>query len=161
MDKRRIPSDLNLVLGVWLIVAPFALGYAYFEAAMWNSIVVGLLVAAFAAWRGFGHAGGWAAWANVILGAWLLASPWMFGHAAIQAALFNDVIVGAAIGALALASAFALRHNEETWGKGQVFASAEPDERDRFMAERARHDHLGHEDLSGEYHTIDRDEWRR
>jgi hypothetical protein len=39
-----------LALGAWLIVAPFLLGYATMPAAMWNSIIVGLLVGADSVW---------------------------------------------------------------------------------------------------------------
>lgn len=142
MEKKRIPSDLNVVLGLWLVAAPFLLGYAFFAPAMWNSIVVGVAVAAMAAWRAFGHAGAWAAWGNLFLGAWLMVSPWMYDYTALNAAVLNDVLVGGAIAILALVSVFALRHNEERWQKGQVFASAEPEGRDPFMAEKDTHDHM-------------------
>jgi hypothetical protein len=39
-----------LALGAWLIAAPFLLGYASMPAAMWNSIIVGLLVGADSVW---------------------------------------------------------------------------------------------------------------
>ncbi|GGX89429.1 hypothetical protein GCM10007160_15990 [Litchfieldella qijiaojingensis] len=39
-----------LALGVWLIVAPFLLGYAGVTEAMWNSVVMGLLVGVDAIW---------------------------------------------------------------------------------------------------------------
>ncbi len=34
----------NLALGLWLIVAPFALGFTDLGGPMWNQLVVGLLV---------------------------------------------------------------------------------------------------------------------
>lgn len=43
-------SWTNVVLGVWLVIAPFALGYSATTAAMWNDIVVGLVVLALGAW---------------------------------------------------------------------------------------------------------------
>nr|WP_067296041.1 SPW repeat protein [Marinobacterium profundum] len=39
-----------LALGAWLMAAPFLLGYATMPAAMWNSIIVGLLVGADSVW---------------------------------------------------------------------------------------------------------------
>lgn len=131
LERERIPSDLNMIVGLWLIAAPFALGYAHFAPARWNDIVVGLLVAAFAAWRAFGHAGGWAAWVNLFLGGWLLVSPWMYGFTHLNAAVVNDVLSGSAIALLALVGVFTLRHNEEHWRKGEIFASAEPEEHER------------------------------
>lgn len=40
---------INLFIGLWLLFAPFALGYAV-GMLMWNSIVVGLLVGGIAVW---------------------------------------------------------------------------------------------------------------
>lgn len=39
----------NAVVGIWLILAPFVLGYVT-QAATWNSIAVGVLLLVFAAW---------------------------------------------------------------------------------------------------------------
>jgi len=52
---RASPSQaeewVNLVLGLWLIAAPFALGfYASAAAAAWNQVVVGVLIAGAATW---------------------------------------------------------------------------------------------------------------
>jgi hypothetical protein len=41
---------LNAVLGVWLILAPFALGYSAVMLAMWNDIIVGVVTIVLAAW---------------------------------------------------------------------------------------------------------------
>lgn len=39
---------LNVILGIWLIVAPFVLGYSTLTNAMYNDIIVGVLVAVIA-----------------------------------------------------------------------------------------------------------------
>lgn len=41
---------INLIVGIWLIIAPFALGYTMQTTAMWNSIVVGVIVGIDAIW---------------------------------------------------------------------------------------------------------------
>jgi len=41
---------VNLLLGLWLLVARWALGFAGVPRAAWDHWVVGLLVAALAAW---------------------------------------------------------------------------------------------------------------
>jgi hypothetical protein len=41
---------VNVVLGVWLIIAPFILGYRSIAAAMANDVIVGVIVAALAGW---------------------------------------------------------------------------------------------------------------
>ncbi len=43
-------SWINVILGVWLIIAPFIVQYANVAAALWNDIVVGILVAVLAGW---------------------------------------------------------------------------------------------------------------
>lgn len=37
-------SWTNVVLGAWLVLAPYALGYTALTGALWNDIIVGLLV---------------------------------------------------------------------------------------------------------------------
>jgi membrane-bound ClpP family serine protease len=51
MTEESWSRVLNIIAGLWLIVAPFILGYASVTTATWNSIVVGLVVLAFAAWE--------------------------------------------------------------------------------------------------------------
>ena len=41
----------NVALGVWLLMAPFALSYERIQAALWEDVVVGLLIAAYSLWR--------------------------------------------------------------------------------------------------------------
>jgi len=43
-------SWINAALGVWLIIAPFILGYANLAGALWNDIMVGILVVVLAGW---------------------------------------------------------------------------------------------------------------
>jgi hypothetical protein len=40
----------NVVLGIWLAISPWVLGFTALSAVMWNAVVVGLLVAVFALW---------------------------------------------------------------------------------------------------------------
>jgi hypothetical protein len=43
------PSWVNLLVGAWLIIAPFVLGFAV-TAATWNSIILGILVMGLSGW---------------------------------------------------------------------------------------------------------------
>jgi hypothetical protein len=36
---------IGIILGIWLIIAPFALRYQNITNAMWNDIILGVLVA--------------------------------------------------------------------------------------------------------------------
>ncbi|MCL4425773.1 MAG: SPW repeat protein [Firmicutes bacterium] len=40
---------VNLILGIWLIIAPFVLGYGK-SAGAWNDVLVGIVVAIVAYW---------------------------------------------------------------------------------------------------------------
>lgn len=51
----KILSWANFVLGLWLIIAPFALGYSSVPAATWNSVIVGIVVAVLSIIRALEH----------------------------------------------------------------------------------------------------------
>ena len=91
----------NLVLGVWLIVSPWILGYVAQQAPTVNAVVVGVVItlAAAAAIYAFQT---WEEWANVALAAWLVVSPWVLKYDAMQTATWNQVAIGALVGLLAL-----------------------------------------------------------
>jgi hypothetical protein len=98
-------DGVNFLLGVWLVVAPWLLGYAMETWPAWNAHIVGVViaVAAISALVAFQR---WEEWVNVVLGAWLVVSPWLLGFSALQAATWNQVIVGVVVAALAAWLAF-------------------------------------------------------
>lgn len=73
-------DSVTLILGLWLIVSPWVLGFAGLEAAMWNAVVFGLVIAAMAlaALTTFRD---WEEWIDMAIGAWLAISPWILGFA--------------------------------------------------------------------------------
>lgn len=48
-------SWANFVLGLWLIIAPFALGYRTVPTATWNNVIVGIVVAVLSIIRALEH----------------------------------------------------------------------------------------------------------
>ncbi|MGO8916785.1 MAG: SPW repeat protein [Stellaceae bacterium] len=92
---------LSLVLGVWLGAAsPWLLQFAGDMIVAQNAFLVGLLlvlteIVTLTAFRV------WEEWINVVLGAWLIISPWVLGIAALVPTA-NFVIVGFLVLALAL-----------------------------------------------------------
>jgi len=40
----------------------------------------------------------WQDWANLVLGVWLILSPWLLGFSGIPSAMWNAVIVGVVVG---------------------------------------------------------------
>lgn len=96
----------QLVLGVLLLAAPWALGFAAMTTAANNAWVVGLILVALAVASILSYSV-WEEWAMGALGLWLVVSPWLLGFADVQEALWTHVIIGLA--AIAV-SAAALLH---------------------------------------------------
>ncbi|GAA3223781.1 hypothetical protein GCM10017691_11120 [Pseudonocardia petroleophila] len=104
-------SALIFLAGVWLVLAPFVLDYPDISGgfdARWNDRVVGAAIAVVAVVRmvspnrtvGVGLV-------NVVLGAWLVAAPFLLFYnddRVATAATVNDIAVGALVIALACAS---------------------------------------------------------
>lgn len=99
----RTSGSLDVVAGLWLIIAPFVLGYSAVTGAMWNDAIVGLIVAILAASQLTGRVANraWPSWISVLAGLWLIISPAIIGYANVRPALWNDVIVGIIIVILA------------------------------------------------------------
>lgn len=105
-----LASGINLILGLWLIAAPFVLTFTAHRGSEWNNIIVGAIVAVLAAIRLWGGVGtGWLSWVNVVLGLWLIVSPWIFGNSNVSAILWDDIIIGAIIVVFGAWSAMAAR----------------------------------------------------
>lgn len=86
-------SSVNLVLGLWLIVAPFVL--AFTGAAFINDMLCGIAIAILAGMR-VRHptlATKPASWVNLAIGAWLIVAPFVLNYLSGPAA-WNDIIVG-------------------------------------------------------------------
>lgn len=107
---------VNLVLGIWIVVSPWALGFAGEQLAAWNAYIVGVIVAvaALAALVEFHR---WEEWVNVVLGAWLVISPWVLGVAAVSALLWNQIVVGIVVAGLAIWTALAGHEPERASGR--------------------------------------------
>ncbi len=87
--RRGSVSPVNVVLGIWLIISPFVLGFAQFRTAEWNDIGSGIAAVIFAL------AG--ASVLNLLLGIWVIISPFVLGFAGSPTLLWNNVVVGALI----------------------------------------------------------------
>jgi hypothetical protein len=80
----------SLLVGVWLVISPFILGFA--SAATWISIVLGICVVLFAV-EGFVIPSYLEEWGEILLGLALLAAPWTVGYEE-GAATVNSVVSG-------------------------------------------------------------------
>jgi hypothetical protein len=94
-------DPVNLVLGLWMIVSPWVLGYQAASAAQSNAVTVGGVIAILATLELF-NVTAWEEWGNFALGIWLVISPWVLGFGTITAAMANAVIIGVAVAVLAI-----------------------------------------------------------
>jgi hypothetical protein len=100
---------VNLLLGAWLFISPWVLGFASTAAAagttthpraavnawIFGVIVMVLSIAALARTQP------WEEWLNLLAGIWLFISPWVLGYSGNTTALWNALIVGALVFILA------------------------------------------------------------
>lgn len=99
-DKQTAGANwLNLITGIWLIIAPFALGY-FNPTARTNDIWLGIIVGILAVIRLVTRAV-WASWLNALAGVWLIVAPFVL-HYSGTASIWNDVILGILVAAFAL-----------------------------------------------------------
>lgn len=107
-NQERIASGINIILGIWLVIASFVLGYSGIAAAMWNEIIVGVAIIILAWLRVSDRIRmPWLSWVNVVLGLWLIVAPFVLGYSGTAAAMWNEVIIGIAVAILGAWSALA------------------------------------------------------
>lgn len=108
-------SWTNLVLGLWLIIAPFSLAYAGVTAAVYEDVILGIVIASLALWRALGQETpemAYVSWTVAASGLWVLISPFALGYSGTAAATYNDVIVGLVVVILATWRALAKAQGE-------------------------------------------------
>ena len=98
-------DPLNVILGLWMVVSPWVLGNQVQANVTWDSVICGILIAAVAVFSLY-RVITWKEWANGLLGALLLISPWIFGFSGAIWAMRNDEFVGMALVMLAVLWAF-------------------------------------------------------
>jgi hypothetical protein len=99
--KRRWQDQLIFLLGIWLFVSPWVLGYDSRSAIALNINVFGALIALLAAFDLY-KTYAWAVVVNLLAGLWVAVSPWVGSLADRGAMMVNSVVVGAAVVVLAL-----------------------------------------------------------
>ena len=50
MSIKHWQDPLNLILGIWMIISPWLLGFSNLSTAMSNAVIIGIAVAALALW---------------------------------------------------------------------------------------------------------------
>ena len=87
--------QVNLLLGVWLIVGPFAMGYAASTVELANDVGLGVVLIGCSWWiLAAGAAQVGASTLGLLAGVWLVAAPFVLRYQSLSRPFSNDVIVG-------------------------------------------------------------------
>jgi hypothetical protein len=99
MKTEHWEDVVNAFLGAVLFLMPWLFDLGSTVAA-WNAGIVGavIVVLSIAAIVRFAQ---WEEWINLVLGLWVVVSPWVLGFAAMAAAMWGHVVIGLAIVVLA------------------------------------------------------------
>lgn len=101
LPTKRWQDLAILLLGVWLFISPWVLGYPSDSPIAINAYIAGAVIAALAAFDLY-KTYAWAVMINLLAGLWVAVSPWVPALADRGAMMGNSVIVGAAVVLLAL-----------------------------------------------------------
>lgn len=116
LTRARTASGINIFLGISLLVAPWVFGYqAAGPGAIWNSVIVGALIAILAASSSFPKRTPTAPnWINVLLALWTMISPVVYGYTANAGGLGDNLILAILVAAFAICSDGARTAGEES-----------------------------------------------
>ena len=92
---------VNAMLGAWLILSPWVLGFQGVVIATTSTVAVGAILVASSV-GAMQVPAAWEEWLDVILGVALMLSPVMLGFDAVRPALQNALISGGAVTVLAI-----------------------------------------------------------
>lgn len=94
-------DPVNAMLGAWLVISAWVLGFEQDMTVLGNQVIVGALLIA----AGLGAIflpRAWEEWTEAGLGLWMVLSPWLLGYSALQTATWNAVATGLVVLALAM-----------------------------------------------------------
>jgi hypothetical protein len=94
-------DPVNALVGVWLILSPWAIGFQDNITPLANAVIVGILLIA-AALGAIFVPRAWEEWTEVVLGLWLAVSPWVLGFNTLPNATVSTAVTGVIVIVLAL-----------------------------------------------------------
>ncbi len=113
MNRMRWQDWAAVVLGLWLIAAPWVLGYSDVGAATRSGVLAGLGVIALEFADAF-RPDPWPELRSFLLGLWIAVSPMLLGFATHTLAMTNTAVVGILIVWLCLSAIVAMRRKESS-----------------------------------------------
>ena len=102
---------VDMVLGAWLAMSPWILGFTDSDGATRNALIVGIAIAVLSG-STFLIYNAIEEWIDAVLGIWLIISPWVLGASANKAVVADFVIVGALVAGLSGYEIWAARHGQ-------------------------------------------------
>ncbi|MBB3290204.1 MULTISPECIES: SPW repeat protein [Rhizobium] len=101
MERKRMLDWVNLILAACLFVSPWIFGFTAEMIPSWNAWIVAALLGVFAV-AALSVFAEWEEWASLVLGLWLIASPWLLGFAPNASAMWTDTVLGVLIAGASL-----------------------------------------------------------
>ncbi len=101
MKRETMVGDvINLLLAIWLFLSPWLVGFSGLTPAAWAAWLSAIAVAAFAI-AALSALAEWEEWINLILGVWLLVSPWLLRISNEHSPTITLSLTGVVIGVIA------------------------------------------------------------
>ncbi len=97
-NQVKVASGISFLFGLWLIISPFLLGFSTLSmTAMWDAVIIGIIVAILSAIRFFNPMSSSAlSWINALLGLWMIVSPFILALSGTMGVMWDFIIVGIA-----------------------------------------------------------------
>lgn len=109
MEGKTGQDWINLVLAVCLFISPWVIGFVADATPAWNVWVVAVLLGALAIGTLTVFAE-WEEWANLVLGLWLVVSPWLLGFATNMTVTWTHLVMGVLVAAASAWAVWEHRH---------------------------------------------------
>ena len=109
MEGRKVQDWVNLVLAVCLFISPWIIGFAAEAAPARNAWIIGVVLGALAV-ATLSVFAEWEEWVNLVLGLWLIVSPWLLGFVANANAMATHVVLGVLVVAASAWAVWDSRH---------------------------------------------------
>jgi hypothetical protein len=108
MSRMQWQDWASLILGLWLIAAPWVVGFSGNEAATWNGVLLGAAVIVLTLVDAF-RPDPWPERVSLLVGLWTAISPMVLGFTGDKAAAASTAITGVLIVLLEAGAAWMAR----------------------------------------------------
>lgn len=119
IQKRNLDDVGELVVAAWLVASPFLLGYSPQVDATLTAVMIGAVLA-FTSQLAIARPAKWEEYSNLVLAAFLVASPFLFGFSEMMVPTVNAVATGVVLGMLCILGLAQQRslEREQSTGEG-------------------------------------------